>query len=448
MASGTSGRWSSRSGFLMAAIGFAVGLGNIWRFPYVTGENGGGAFVAVYLLCAIGIGAPILMAEVLIGRNGRGSPVSAMQTVAVAEGRGSGWRWLGTLNILTAFLIEIVYCVIAGWVLLYLYEALTTGFAGVGAGAADVRFGVAMDDVPGMFGWSLLGLAATGAIVFSGVRDGIERAVQVLMPTLFALLVLLAVYNFFAADFGAALDYLFTPDFSKVNGAMVLAAVGQAFFSIGVAMAGMMTFGAYLPGSVSITRSVLIIVLADTAVALVAGLVIFPIVFGFGLDPAGGIGLIFKTLPVAFAQMPGGHVVAVVFFTLLSVAAITSMVGLTEPVVAWLIEHHGMSRPRAVVAVLVAIALLSIASILSYNLWSGYQVLGVDLNGILDYLSNQIMLPLGGLFIAIFAGWFVSAKTSADELALGAGPFMAWRFLIRFVVPPAVLLILVVGLIG
>ncbi len=442
-------QWSSRMGFLLASVGFAVGLGNIWRFPYITGENGGGAFVVVYLACAFIIGVPILIAELMIGRRGGMSPPGAMRVVALAQGSSRHWQWAGTMNLAAAFLIEVVYCVIAGWVLLYLYKALVTGFAGMDAAAAEAEFGAVLADIPGLVFWTLLGLAITGAIIYAGLRSGIERAVRVLMPTLFGLLLILAAYNAFAGGFGEALTYLFSPDFSKVDGPMILAAVGQAFFSIGVAMAGMMTFGAYLPKHVSIAGSALVIVLADTLVALVAGLVIFPAVFNFGLDPAGGAGLIFQTLPVAFAQMPGGHLVSVMFFLLLSVAAITSMVGLLEPITAWMEERSGLQRHKSALLVLVGIALLSLFSVLSYNVWSGVQVFGTDLNGAFDYLPNQILLPIGGFLIAVFAGWFVTAASAREELAVPSEAiFGVWRFLVRYLVPAAVLLIFGFGVMG
>ena len=294
--------------------------------------------------------------------------------------------------------------------------------------------------------WTLLGLAITGSIIYTGVQSGIERAVRVLMPTLFGLLVLLAVYNAYVGGFGETLAYLFTPDFSQVDGPMVLAAIGQAFFSIGVAMAGMMTFGAYLPKHISIARSVGIIIIADTLVALVAGLVIFPAVFHNGLNPDEGVGLIFQTLPVAFSQMPGGYFVAILFFVLLSVAAITSMVGLVEPLVFWLEETRSYSRHRATLSVVGVVALGSITSILTYNLWSGYRIFGVDLNGVFDYLSNQILLPVGGVLIALFVGWFVKRELASEELALRSERlFELWHMLVRYVVPPAVLMIFVLG---
>ena len=435
-------QWSSRLGFLMASVGFAVGLGNIWRFPYITGENGGAAFVVVYLACAFTIGVPILIAEVMIGRRGGMSPPGSMRAVALAEGNSRHWQWVGAMNLAAAFLIQVVYCVIAGWVLLYLYKALITGFAGMDGAAAEAEFTRVLADIPGLVFWTLLGLAITGTIIYAGVRSGIERAVRVLMPTLFGLLLALAAYNAFAGGFTEALVYLFAPDFSKVNGAMILAAVGQAFFSIGVAMAGMMMFGAYLPKNVSIAGSALIIVLADTLVALVAGLVIFPAVFNFGLDPEGGTGLIFHTLPVAFAQMPGGHLVSVLFFLLLSVAAITSMVGLVEPITAWMQEHRGFERHKSALLVLVGIALLSLISTLSHNLWSGVEIFGANLAAAFDYLPNQIMLPLGGFLIALFAGWFITASSAREELAMQSEVlYRGWRFLVRYLAPAAVLII-------
>lgn len=431
----------------MAAIGFAVGLGNIWRFPYITGENGGGAFILVYLFCVFCIGAPILIGEIMIGRRGHMSPIVAMRMVAEAEGRSRAWGWVGAINVFTAFLISVVYIVVIGWVLYYLFVALTAGFTDLNGTTSQARFDGLMADVPGMLLWTAVGLGLTGIIIYSGVQRGIERAGRILMPTLFTLLVLLAGYNLFAGGFAAAADYLFSADFSKVGPATVLAAVGQAFFSVGVAMAGMMTFGAYLPKDISIPRSVLIIVSADTLVAIVAGFVIFPAVFKFGLDPAGGPGLVFQTLPVAFAQMPGGQIVAVLFFLLLAVGGITSMVGLVEPLVSWMEEHRGLARHASVFITMAVIGALSVFSVLSYNVLAGYQLFGRDLNGVLDYVSNQMLLPLGGFLIACFVGWFVSRASSAAELGM-ASPmlFRLWYLSIRYLVPPAVLLILVSGL--
>jgi NSS family neurotransmitter:Na+ symporter len=439
-------QWSSRFGFLMASVGFAVGLGNIWRFPYVAGENGGAAFVLVYLVCAIGIGVPILMAELLVGRRGKMSPPRSMRIVAEAGQRSRHWQLVGGMGLLAAFTIEVVYAAIVGWVLWYLFKAVTTGFSGIDAAAAENDFASVLADPTGMMMWTLCGLLITGLIIYAGVQKGIEKAVTVLMPLLFLLLAFLAIYNIFAGGMSEAIAWLFTPDFSKITPKVFLAAIGQAFFSIGVAMGGMMTFGAYLPENISIPRSVLIIVLADTGVALLAGLVIFPAVFNNGLDPAAGAGLIFQTLPVAFANMPGGHLFSVLFFLLLSVAGITSMVGLIECVTAWMEDHHGFARHNSALAVVGSVAVLSVLSILSYNVLSDFNLMGRDLNGLLDYFSNQILLPVGGFLIATFVGWFVHKQVSREELAFGSPLlFDLWYFCIRFVVPPAVLVIFVMG---
>ncbi|MEE4277074.1 MAG: sodium-dependent transporter [Halieaceae bacterium] len=449
MAGGAHSHWTSPFAFLMASVGFAVGLGNIWRFPYVAGENGGSAFVLIYLVCAVVIGAPILMAEVMIGRRGDAAPPIAMARVAGESGRSRQWQWVGGMGLIAAYCIEIVYSVVVGWVLWYLFKAVTTGFAGVDAGVAEAQFTAVLGDNAGMLFWTVAGLAITGFIIYSGVKDGIERAVTIMMPLMFCLLLGLAVFNFFAGGFQEALRWMLTPDFSKVTFATVLAAVGQAFFSISVGMGGMMTYGSYLPREVSISRSVLVIVCADTAVALLAGFVVFPAVFNFNLDPAAGPGLIFQTLPVAFAQMPGGHIFAVLFFLMLAVAGITSMVGLVECVNAWIEEHFGLQRHVSALIVVGSIAVLSVLSILSYNVLDGLRLGSLNFNDFMDYFSNQILLPLSGLLIAIFAGWFMLDRFSRDEFTgLSEGGFRLWRQLIRFVVPPALLVIFIMGVSG
>jgi len=446
MAGNSEEQWSSRSAFLLASVGFAVGLGNIWRFPYVAGENGGSAFVLVYLGCVALIGIPILIAELLIGRRGEHSPPRAVAAVAAAEGHPTAWRAVGYMGILAAYTIEIVYSVVVGWVLWYLYKAISTGFAGFDSTVAEATFAAVLADPTGMLSWTLVGLAFTGLIIYAGVQGGIERAVTILMPVLFALLALLALYNVFAGGMKTALLWLFEPHFDRIKPDVFLIAVGQAFFSIGVGMGGMMTFGAYLPRTISIPGSVLVIVLADTMVAMLAGLVIFPAVFNNGLDPAAGAGLIFQTLPVAFAQMPGGYGFSIAFFLLLAVAGITSMVGLVECVTSWMEDQHGIGRHKSALIVVGSIAALSVLSALSYNVIEDYRLFGLNVNDLLDYFSNQLLLPLGGLFIAIFVGWVISAKSSAEELDISDPRlFRLWHFLIRYVVPPTVAVIFYFG---
>ncbi len=446
MAAGTP-VWSSRFAFIMASVGFAVGLGNIWRFPYVTGENGGGAFVIVYLLCVFAIGVPCVMAELLVGRRGQSSPSKSMAAVAEESGHSRAWGGVGGLGVFTAYMISITYAVVVGWVLWYLIQAAMTGFAGVDAASSSQDFDALLADGSTMLIMTVVGNLIVGGIIYAGVAGGIERAVTVMMPLLFALLVGLSIYNMFAGGFGETLSWLFTPDFSKIDGPTLLAAVGQAFFSIGVGMGGMMTYGSYLPANFSITRGAMVIVLADTMVALLAGFVVFPMVFNYGLDIAGGAGLIFQTLPVAFAQMPGGHVFAVLFFVMLSVAGVTSMVGLLESVTSWTDQRTTLGREMSAVVVVGSVTFCSIASVLSYNVWQDVTLFGMNFNAASEGLYDKITLPLGGLLIALFVGWFMKRELSFSELATGEQVFSIWHLLLRFVVVPAIAIILITGLI-
>ena len=439
--------WSSRFAFIMASVGFAVGLGNIWRFPYVTGENGGSAFVVIYLLCAVAIGVPCLMAELLVGRRGGGSPPTSMAAVATESGRSHRWRVVGGLGVVTAYTIAITYAVVVGWVLWYLGRALITGFADFDAVAAETTFAGLLADNQSMVIWSLVGNVIVGTIIYAGVTAGIERAVTIMMPLMFSLLVGLSVYNYFTGGFIETLQWLFTPDFSKVTGATFLAAVGQAFFSIGVGMGGMMTYGAYLPKDFSIAGGAGMIVLADTFIALLAGFVVFPAVFHFGLDMASGPGLIFQTLPVAFSQMPGGAIFGVLFFLMLAVAGVTSMVGLLESVTSWTKEKLGTTRQRSTILVVGSVTCLSVISVLSYNIWEDYRLLGMNFNELTEALYDKLFLPMAGLLVALFTGWFMHPDHSTDELRDDPQWYGPWRGLTRFVVVPAVAIILITGLI-
>lgn len=439
--------WSSRFAFVMASVGFAVGLGNIWRFPYVTGENGGSAFVVIYLLCALAIGIPCLMAELLVGRRGGGSPPRSMAVVAQESGRSKGWSIVGGMGVATAYTIAITYAVVVGWVLWYLARALSAGFVGFDAGIAEATFTGLLTDNQSMMFWTLVGNIIVGSIIYAGVTSGIERAVTIMMPLMFALLVGLSIYNYFAGGFVETLQWLFTPDFSKVTGATFLAAIGQAFFSIGVGMGGMMTYGAYLPRDFSIARGAATIVMADTLIALLAGFVVFPAVFHFGLDMASGPGLIFQTLPVAFAQMPGGAIFAVLFFIMLAVAGVTSMVGLLESVTSWTKERLAISRQQSALLVVGSVTTLSVISVLSYNVWESYQLMGLNFNELTEALYDKLLLPLAGLLVALFTGWFMHREFSESELVDDAKWYGVWRWLTRFVAVPAVAIILISGLV-
>ena len=435
--------FKSSFGFLMAAIGFAVGLGNIWRFPYMTGENGGGAFLVVYLVCAAFIALPILIAELVLGQRGGDEPLQSMRQLAGSMKLSARWQWMGLWMLATAFLIMVTYATVAGWVLIYGREALTGAFVGLDS----VRSASAFEVLKADRGIQSVGvgcvLLVALVIIYRGVRGGIERAVTIMMPLLLMLLLGLAVYNAHYPGFDVALDYLLRPDFSRIDASVGLAAVGQAFFSIGVAMAGMWTYGAYLPANQSIFRISVLVVIADTGVALLAGLVIFPLVFRYGLDPAGGVGLIFQVLPVAFGQMSGGIWLATAFFVLLALAAISSIVGFIEPLVVARARSIGGAR-RA--AALQWTLLLFVFSILNIYVFGDVAVVGSALNDQLDFLSNQIMLPLGGVMVAAFVGWRLAPHLTASSIGLKEGNlYQIWLLLLRVVLPVALIILLMTG---
>ncbi len=451
------GQWSSRFMFILAATGSAVGLGNIWKFPYITGENGGGAFVLVYLVCIAIVGIPIMIAEILMGRRGRRSPINTMRYLAEAEGVNPLWSLLGWGGVLAGFFILSYYSVIAGWALAYVFRAAGGVFTGATADGVQSIFNSLVDDPERLIAWHTLFMVMSMVVVARGVRHGLEKAVRILMPALLVLLLVLVGYAMNEGAFDQGLQFLFTPDISKVfqhcevvdgleqctvSGSPLLIALGHAFFTLSLGMGAIMVYGSYMPRSSSIAASAITIALADTAVALLAGMAIFPIVFSNGLEPAAGPGLIFQTLPLAFGAMPGGRFFGTLFFILLVFAAWTSAISLIEPAVAWLVENRGMSRIRAAIWVGLLVWLLGLGSVFSFNIWSEDKLFGKTFFDLLDYLAANIMLPLGGLMIAIFAGRVMARSSTVDELSLGDGVrYRLWRGVIRYVTPVAVMLV-------
>lgn len=436
------GEWSSKFAFVLAATGSAVGLGNIWKFPYMTGENGGGAFVLVYLLCVAVIGVPIMMSEVLLGRRGRQSPINTMHTLAREEGRARAWGLLGWMGVLAGFLILSYYSVIAGWSLAYVFRTAGGVFDGATAAVTQEAFGALVSDPERLMAWHTVFMAMTVMVVARGVSAGLESAVRFLMPGLFTLLVLLVGYAMSQGHFMEGVRFLFAPDFSKLTGEAVLVAMGQAFFSLSLGMGAIMIYGSYLPHDASIARTSITVAFSDTLVAILAGLAIFPLVFANGLEPAQGPGLIFKTLPIAFGHMPGGEFFGTLFFVLLVFAAWTSAISLIEPAVAWLVENHGFTRVHAAVTAGMVTWLLGLGTLLSFNLWSGYTVFGKTFFDLLDFLTANIMLPLGGLLIAVFVAWQMREISVRDELRMGESlSYRIWRFLVRFITPVGVTLV-------
>lgn len=436
------GQWSSRLAFVLAVSGSAVGLGNIWKFPYVAGQNGGGAFVLVYLLCVAAIGLPVMMSEILLGRRGRRNPIDTMRILGREEADQGSWGLVGMGGMLAGFLILSFYSVIAGWTLHYVVLAAQNSFAGADAAALDALFVGLTGSVSIQTGWHSLFILITVFVVARGVERGLEQAVRIMVPALILIMLGLLAYAMTTGAFMEGLLFLFRPDFSKLTGAAVLAAMGQAFFSLSVGMGAVMAYGAYLPKEESIIQTSVAVVAADTGIALLAGLVIFPIVFANGLDPAEGPGLVFQTLPLALGKIPGGILVGTLFFLLLAFAGLTSAISLLEPAVAWLVESRGLRRGAAAALAGGIIWLLGLLTVFSFNELADFKFLRGTVFDNIDFLTSNILLPLGGLFITVFAGWVMCENSSSDELDPSAGTlFRLWRGLARYVAPLALLLV-------
>lgn len=438
------GMWSSRTAFILAATGSAVGLGNIWRFPYLASDNGGGAFVLVYLACIALVGLPILIAEIMIGRHGRRSPITTLVALTKETGAAKGWVSLGWIGIVAGILILSFYSVVGGWTLHYAWLYVVQAFGGAKITNPGETFEALLASPWELAGWHAIFMGLTVAVVGLGVEKGLERAVRFLMPALLVTLVALVGYGATTGYLGQAATFLFKPDFSKLSPGMLMAAMGQAFFSLSLGMCTMMTYGAYLPKDISIPKTAAIVAVADTCIALLAGLAIFPIVIGFGLDPqGGGPGLIFTSLPLAFDVMTGGVIYGLLFFGLLFVAAWTSSISLLEPATAFLVERRGVARKRGSLMVAGVCWLIGLATVFSFNIWSNVSALDRNLMELIELLANDIMLPLGGLLIALFAGWALKETILREQLA-GMSPalFTAWRWVARVVAPLLVFMVL------
>lgn len=437
------GQWSSRWAFILAATGSAVGLGNIWRFPYITGENGGGAFVIIYVLCVLFVGIPIMIAEIMLGRRGRQSPINTMYTLAEEEGHSTNWQYLGWMGVVAGFLILSFYSVVAGWTIDYVFRSGSGVFTlATDNEIADI-FAALLSNPERLLAWHTLFMSLTVVVVSMGVQSGLERAVKFLMPTLFILLVIMVGYAMSTTGFMEGVTYLFKPDFSRLTSdpEVVLAALGQAFFSLSLGMGAIMVYGSYLPRNTSIARTTFTIAIMDTLVAILAGLAVFPLVFTYGLETTEGPGLIFTTLPIAFGKMPYGQVFGTCFFVLLLFAAWTSAISLLEPAVAWLVENRGVKRPRAAAMAGLFAWVLGLGSVLSFNKWQDVTLFGKTYFDMMDYVTSNIMLPLGGLFVAIFAAWLMSSASSRDELHLRPVSYACWRVIVRYIAPVGVLII-------
>ncbi len=434
-------QWSSRLGFVLAATGSAVGLGNIWKFPYMIGQSGGAAFVIIYLICIALIGLPILVAEWMLGRRGQSNPINTMSELARQNKRSQAWMLVGASGVLGAFLILSFYSVIGGWALAYVGDALSGVFRGLDADGAGAIF-TGMLGKPGtLLLWHTAFMTLTVWVVAMGVTGGLERGARLLMPALGILLLVLVGYGVTSGGFGAALSYLFNPDWSRVNADVVLAALGHAFFTLSLGMGIMMAYGSYLDHKVDLLRTARTVVIMDTVIAIAAGLAIFPIVFANNLDPAAGPGLIFVTLPIAFGGISGGVLLGVMFFLLLTFAALTSAISLLEPIVELVEERTPLGRVGATVIAGLATWALGIAALLSFNVWSDVLVFGRTVFDLLDQLTSKILLPLTGLGVILFAAWCLDKDSVRKELGLGATGFSVWQWVTRIIAPAGVLVV-------
>lgn len=435
--------WGSRIGFVLAAAGSAVGLGNIWRFPYMTGENGGSAFILIYLLFVLFIGLSVMIAEFTVGRN------TGLAAVGAFQSKSKRWTFVGVLGVLSAFFIMGFYPVVGGWALAYILES-ATGLTS-DPEAIEGVFGAFITSSIQPIIWMLIFLGMNILIVAKGIKGGIEKAAKFLMPTLFILLLFITFRSVTLEGAGAGIDFLFRPDFSKVTGQTFLAALGQAFFSLSLGMGCMVTYGSYLSKKETLANNALIVTLLDAGVALLAGLAMFPALFAFGMEPTQGPGLVFVVIPAVFAEMGGiGTLFAVVFFVSLAVAALTSSVSLMEVVVAYLIDQKNMPRVKAVYLTGGIMVVTGILASLSLGMMSGFTIFGVGVFDFFDILTDKIFLAVGGMLIAIFTGWVMKKEELKAELTNnGEKPFPlfeAWHFLIKWIIPPAVAVVAVFGI--
>ena len=426
-----SATWKTRWIFILAATGSAVGLGNIWKFPYITGEYGGGAFVLVYLACILLIGIPVMIAEVMLGRAARTNPLDAIRNQAKEANRSAYWSIIGAMGMISGMLILMFYSVVAGWVMDYLYQSLSGSYAEASPEAISDSFGALYNDPARQMVWHSLFCVITAFVVAGGVQRGIGRAVEILMPLLFIMMLILLGYSIAEGDFETGFQFMFAPDFSKLSADAVLEAMGHSFFTLSLGMGSIMVYGAYMPAHASIGKTILTVGFFDTALAIMAGLIIFPLVFANGMEPSQSVGLMFKTLPITFSQMPFGMVFASIFFTLVTIAALSSSISLLEPSVAWM-EKRGIKRSLSTM-VLAAVA------------WTG-GLLCLNIHSVFNFLDNlttKYSMPLCGLLIVFFVGWILPREQVAANFKVQNGwIYECWYWSARVIAPLGILIVI------
>lgn len=435
-------QWSSRIGLIFAAAGSAVGLGNIWRFPYMTGAYGGSAFIIIYLACVLFIGLSIMIAEWTLGRRANLESASAYKKF------NKNWTFAGLIGVLSAFLILGFYPVVGGWSLAYIFKSITGLLSSPDIGG---EFGIFVSGSAEPLIWMLIYLAINIVIVARGVQEGLEKASKIMMPAIFVLFILVAIRSVTLEGAQAGLEYIFRPDWSAVDGQTFLAALGQAFFSMSLGMGIMITYGSYIPKDAKIPNNAAMVTLLDTGIALLAAIAIFPGLFAFGMEPTQGAGLVFAVVPAIFAEMGTlGPLFSVIFFSALTLAALTSSMSLLEVVVAYLMDEKKFPRKKAVVTVGIALAIMNILASLSMGVLSDFTIFGVVIFDFFDFITDKIFLAIGGLLVAIFMGWVMKKEDLKDELTNSGtvkfALFEGWYFLIKFVIPIAIAIVAVMGI--
>jgi len=438
--------FTSKFGILAATAGSAIGLGNIWRFPYVAGENGGGAFLFLYLGFVLALGIPVMLSEMVIGRNTLRNPVGAF----VKLKKGRAWSVVGIMGVSGAFFILAFYAAVAGWTLEYLYQSVTNGFSGKSPDELGDMFNAFREGSWRPIIWFIVFMIMTSAIVISGIKKGIEKYTKILMPLLLAILVILCIRSLTLPGAGKGLKFLFEPDFSKITANTILQALGQAFFSLSIGMGTLITYGSYITKNNNLSGTVISVSLADTFIAILAGVAIFPAVFAFGIDPAAEEGLTFIALPSIFQQMAGGYFFSTLFFILLAVAALTSTISMLEVVVTYFVEELKLKRKRATILATILISIIGLFAAGSWGWFENMTLFGNNVFGLLNFTSVNLLLPLGGFFIVIFVGWFMGSKVVKSELSnegsLKARFWLVFLFLVRFVAPIAIAVVFLNGM--
>ncbi len=448
MATEKRANFGSKLGVILASAGSAVGLGNIWRFPYETGENGGAAFIIIYLGCVLLMGIPIMVAEFLIGRRSRSNTAGAYQRLAP----GTPWKWVGRMGVLAGFLILSYYTVVAGWTLEFIYEAATNSFAGKTAEGFIASFDSFVANPWRPLIWLIVFMLMTHYIIVKGVEKGIEKSAKIMMPALFILLIILAICSISLPGSSAGINFLFKPDFSQVNSKAFLSAMGQAFFSLSLGMGCLCTYASYFKNDTPLPKIALNVATIDTLVAILAGIIIFPAAFSVGIKPDAGPSLLFITLPNVFQQAFGSIPLlaislSIMFYVLLAVAALTSTISLHEVVTAYLHEEFKMTRKKAACIVTTSCIVLGVFCSLSLGVGKEYTLFGMTLFDLFDYVTAKLMMPIGGFLIAIFTGWYLDKKIVWEEITnqgkLKPIVFKTLVFLLKYFSPIAILLIFI-----